>query len=120
MLLDLCLDLEKYVDKVGLVQFCFVRFSFRFESYLSRLKSQVQNRVAIDKETLEEKIAQIRGGIVAVYPDGLPEDDLVKIALDGVSLEVNFKSLLFGYLQIFLYAHCKPIFPFRIQMLPKK
>ena len=100
--------------------FALLDFHSKFESYLSCLKSQVQNRVAIDKETLEEKIAQIRGGIVAVYPDGLPEDDLVKIALDGVSLEVNFKSLLFGYLQIFLYAHCKPIFPFRIQMLPKK
>lgn len=70
----------------------------QIESHLSRLQSQVQNRIAIDKETLEDKIAQIRGGVVAAYPDGLPEDDLVKIALDGVSLEVNFKSLS---LQIF-------------------
>jgi len=53
-------------------------------------KAQVQKRVALRKDILLDKIANIRGAVVMAYPMGLPAQDLVKISLDHDSLEKTF------------------------------
>eukprot|EP00557_Chaetoceros_sp_GSL56_P002808 CAMPEP_0176502750 /NCGR_PEP_ID=MMETSP0200_2-20121128/14938_1 /TAXON_ID=947934 /ORGANISM="Chaetoceros sp., Strain GSL56" /LENGTH=295 /DNA_ID=CAMNT_0017901879 /DNA_START=106 /DNA_END=993 /DNA_ORIENTATION=+ len=66
-LLQTAKDLEEYVDK-----------------------NQVQKRIALTIETLQDKISNVRGAVVMAYPMGLPEYDLVRISLDDESLESTF------------------------------
>lgn len=54
-------DLEEYVDK-----------------------AQVQKRVALTEKDLNDKMANVRGAVMMAYPMGLPEWDLVKVALDSL------------------------------------
>ena len=56
------------------------------------IQAQVQRRVALQKDILLDKIANIRGAVVMAYPMGLPAQDLVKISLDHDSLEVSVSS----------------------------
>jgi len=47
-------------------------------------KSQVQARVSLTIEEINDKIANMRGAVVMAYPMGLPEWDTVKLAIDSV------------------------------------
>jgi len=68
-LLQTAQDLEDYVDK-----------------------AQVKNRIALNKPILEDKIANVRGAVVMAYPMGLPEFDVVKVSIDGESLDGTYVS----------------------------
>lgn len=51
-------------------------------------KEQVLYKVALKKETIQEKIDNVRGAVMMGYPMGLPEYDLVRIHLDSLD-EIN-------------------------------
>jgi hypothetical protein len=53
------------------------------------MQAQVKNRIALNKPILEDKIANVRGAVVMAYPMGLPEFDVVKVSIDGESLDVS-------------------------------
>lgn len=50
------------------------------EEYID--KSQVQKRVALSMQCIEERINNVRGAVTMAYPEGLPEWDVTKMALD--------------------------------------
>ncbi|KAL9187956.1 hypothetical protein ACHAXT_006334 [Thalassiosira profunda] len=45
-------------------------------------KKQVSLKVALTMEAIEEKIDGVRGAVATAYPEGLPEWDLARMALD--------------------------------------
>ena len=45
-------------------------------------KNQVQNKVALTIDCIEEKLNNVRGAVTMAYPMGLPEWDLTRMALD--------------------------------------
>ena len=49
----------------------------------------MKNRIALNKPIIEDKIANVRGAVVMAYPMGLPEFDVVKVSIDGESLDVS-------------------------------
>ena len=58
------------------------------EQYID--KSQVQKKVALTIECIEEKIDNVRGAVSMAYPMGLPEWELAQIALeDPLSEKLN-------------------------------
>ena len=50
------------------------------ETYID--KNQVQNKIALTVDCIEEKINNVRHAVAMAYPEGLPEWDLVRILLD--------------------------------------
>uniref|UniRef100_A0A7S4N8L1 Uncharacterized protein n=1 Tax=Odontella aurita TaxID=265563 RepID=A0A7S4N8L1_9STRA len=54
-------DLEEYVDK-----------------------AQVQKRIALTENDINDKLANVRGSVMMAYPMGLPEWDTAKLALDSL------------------------------------
>lgn len=60
------------------------------EAYID--KKQVQNKIALTIDGIEEKINSVRGAVAMTYPMGLPEWDLVRISLDD-SIE-NMRTYL--------------------------
>ena len=55
------------------------------EEYID--KSQVQKKIALTMEGIEEHIRNVRGAVTMAYPVGLPEWDMTCIALDDTSLD---------------------------------
>ena len=55
------------------------------EEYID--KSQVQKKIALTMEGIEEHISNVRGAVTMAYPMGLPEWDMTRIALDETSLD---------------------------------
>jgi len=47
------------------------------------LQDQVANKVLLTKGALEASIDHIRGAVIIAFPQGLPEWDLVRQALEG-------------------------------------
>ncbi len=47
------------------------------------LQDQVANKVLLTKGALEAAIDHIRGAVMIAFPQGLPEWDLVRQALEG-------------------------------------
>ena len=65
------------------------------EEYID--KSQVQKKVALTMECIEEKINNVRTALDEAYPDGLPEWEVARIALAAESLEqLNATTYLSG------------------------
>jgi len=69
------------------------------------MKGQVQKKIALTIKDIDEKINIIRGAVTMAYPEGLPEWDLVKIALDEpidnlkVTDDSNHYALFFHHIQ---------------------
>lgn len=57
-------------------------------------KKQIENKIALTMDCIEEKINNVRDAVTMAYPMGLPEWDLVRIAIDG-SIE-NLKGTQLG------------------------
>ncbi|KAL3775424.1 hypothetical protein ACHAWO_001438 [Cyclotella atomus] len=54
--------------------------ALKLDEYVS--KNQVQKKIALTIEAINEKINNVRGAVMMAYPMGLPEWDLVRIVLD--------------------------------------
>jgi archaellum component FlaC len=65
------------------------------------IQNQVQKKIALTIEEINEKINNVRGAVMMAYPMGLPEWDLVRIVLDEpidalkVGYNVNLPLLTF-------------------------
>jgi len=95
------LSLEDYISKVfcrgtkllmvyphsSISQFC---------SLFPIIQDQVQRKVPLTIQEINNKINYVRGAVTMAYPMGLPEWDLVRIALDEPieKLKVSFFHLL--------------------------
>lgn len=65
-------------------------------THTSFVQDQVQKKIALTMEEINEKINNVRGAVTMAYPMGLPEWDMVRIALDDPidSLKVGDNKLL--------------------------
>ena len=70
--------------------------TLKLEEYIS--KNQVQNKVALTMEEINDRINNVRGAVTMAYPMGLPEWDLVRVALDepidNLKVSLQHASLL--------------------------
>ena len=75
------------------------REALKLEDYIS--KNQVQSRVSLTLEEINERINNVRGAVTMAYPLGLPEWDLVRVALDE-----PIDNLKVSLYRAFLHLYC--------------
>ena len=75
------------------------------------VQDQVGRKVLLTKPMLEEAIDHIRGAVMIAFPQGLPEWDLVRQALENTEelagTSVSSASLLCGVIVMFMPSLCK-------------